>query len=137
MVLRGFDEDIRINLDAEMKKRGVNVIPNKRIDKIEDNTSGFNIYEGTEKFLESDLIMYATGRSPNTANIGLENVGIELKDNGSIKVDDWNRTTVPNIYAVGDVTDRIQLTPVAIQEGASVSESLFNDNPIIVAKSHL
>ena len=62
----------------------------------------------------------------------MENIGVQLKKNGSIKVDEWNRTTVPNIYAVGDVTDRIQLTPVAIQEGTAVAETLFNNNPIQV-----
>jgi len=129
-VLRGFDEDIRVKLDAEMRKRGVNIISSKGVDKIERTTSGFNLYDGNKKILETDLVMYATGRSPNTANIGLENVGIKMKDNGFILVDEWSRTTVPNIYAVGDVTDRIQLTPVAIQEGAAVSETLFNNNPI-------
>ena len=81
--------------------------------------------------------MYATGRSPNTSNIGLENIGVELKDNGSIKVDAFNRTSVSHIYAVGDVTDRIQLTPVAIQEGAAVSETLFNNNPTRVDYSYV
>ena len=76
--------------------------------------------------------MYATGRSANTKNMGLENLGVELNENGSIMVDEWNRTSVLNIYAVGDVTDRIQLTPVAIQEGSAVSETLFNNNPVQV-----
>ena len=76
--------------------------------------------------------MYATGRRANTENLGLENIGVALKDNGAIIVDQWNRTSVDNIYAVGDVTDRVQLTPVAIQEGTAVSETLFNNNPITV-----
>jgi glutathione reductase (NADPH) len=76
--------------------------------------------------------MYATGRTPNTKGLGLEEAGARLKDNGAIQVDDWNRTSAANIYAVGDVTDRMQLTPVAIQEGRAVSETLFNNNPTTV-----
>ena len=132
LVLRGFDKDIRINLDQEMKTRGIKIISNTMVEKIENKPSTFNLYLKSGQILETDLVMYATGRSPNTSNIGLENIGVELKDNGAIKVDAWNRTTVPHIYAVGDVTDRIQLTPVAIQEGAAVSETLFNNNPIKV-----
>jgi len=76
--------------------------------------------------------MYATGRTPNTNGLGLEEAGVALKEDGAIIVDDWNRTSASNIYAVGDVTDRVQLTPVAIQEGRAVSEALFNNNPTTV-----
>ena len=74
--------------------------------------------------------MYATGRAPNTKALGLDAAGVATKDNGAIIVDDWQRTNVPHIYAVGDVTDKMQLTPVAIAEGRAVSETLFNNNPI-------
>jgi glutathione reductase (NADPH) len=131
-VLRGFDEDIRLSLDKEMNNRGINIVSNSMVHSIADEGAKFNLGLENGESLETDLIMYATGRYPNTADLGLENIGVQLKENGSIKVDEWNRTTVPNIYAVGDVTDRIQLTPVAIQEGTAVSETLFNNNPIQV-----
>ncbi|HIA81143.1 MAG TPA: glutathione-disulfide reductase, partial [Rhodospirillales bacterium] len=131
-VLRGFDEDIRLSLDKEMNNRGINIVSNTMVHSIADEGAEFNLRLENGESLKTDLIMYATGRYPNTANLGLENIGVQLTENGSIKVDEWNRTTVPNIYAVGDVTDRIQLTPVAIQEGTAVSETLFNNNPIQV-----
>jgi glutathione reductase (NADPH) len=74
--------------------------------------------------------MYATGRAPNTKGLGLAEIGVEMKENGAIKVDEWQRTSVKNIYAVGDVTDRINLTPVAIGEGRAIAETLYNNNPI-------
>ena len=131
-VLRGFDEDIRVCLDEEMTKHGVNIMSETVIKSIEEQNGVYSLRLGNDETLETDLVMYATGRRANTAGLGLENAGVDLKDNGSIIVDEWNRSSVPNIYAVGDVTDRIQLTPVAIQEGTAVSETLFNDNPITV-----
>ncbi|HZU88684.1 MAG TPA: FAD-dependent oxidoreductase, partial [Stellaceae bacterium] len=74
--------------------------------------------------------MYATGRRPNTKGLGLAEIGVALDDNGAVRVDEWSRSSVPNIYAVGDVTDRLNLTPVAIAEARAVAETLFNDNPI-------
>ena len=131
-VLRGFDEDIRVSLYEEMKKHGVQIKSNSVIKSIEDSGGVYSLRLGNDTTLETDLVMYATGRSANTKNLGLENLGVELNENGSIMVDEWNRTSVLNIYAVGDVTDRIQLTPVAIQEGSAVSETLFNNNPVKV-----
>ena len=137
LALRGFDNDIRINLDKEIKMRGIKIVANTLVERIEADPHRLNLFLQNEKKVETDLVMYATGRSPNTSNIGLENIGVELKDNGSIKVDAFNRTSVSHIYAVGDVTDRIQLTPVAIQEGAAVSETLFNNNPTRVDYSYV
>jgi glutathione reductase (NADPH) len=83
---------------------------------------------GNEEIIETDCVMYATGRNANTKGLGLELAGVEMRSNGSIKVDEYNQTSQPHIYAVGDVTDRIQLTPVAIQEGHAVADMLFNNN---------
>src|SRR5579862_7216782 len=80
--------------------------------------------------ISADLVMYATGRKPNTAGLGLAEIGVALNAEGAIEVDAWQRTTVPNIYAVGDVTDRLNLTPVAIAEARAIAETLYNDNPI-------
>jgi glutathione reductase (NADPH) len=74
--------------------------------------------------------MYATGRKPNTTGMGLAEAGVELTRNGAVVVDQWQRSSVPSIYAVGDVTDRINLTPVAIAEGRAIAETLYNNNPM-------
>ena len=119
-------------LDEEMSKHGINIMSKTVIQHIEKQENVYRLHLENNEIIETDLVMYATGRRANTENLGLENIGVALKDNGAIKVDQWNRTSVDNIYAVGDVTDRVQLTPVAIQEGTAVSETLFNNNPITV-----
>lgn len=129
-VLRGFDEDIRFALDEEIKKRGINLLNETVVRSIEKTDEGYCLRLAGNETITTDLVMYATGRRANTKGLGLEQAGVRMRDNGSIAVDEWNRTSVPHIYAVGDVTDRIQLTPVAIQEGRAVAETLFNDNPI-------
>ncbi len=80
--------------------------------------------------ISADLVMYATGRGPNTRRLGLDAVGVEADEKGAVLVDEWSRTSVPNIYAIGDVTDRLNLTPVAIAEGRALAETLYNNNPI-------
>ncbi len=87
--------------------------------------------------LSADLVMYATGRRPNTRGIGLEEAGVALNDEKAVAVDEWSRSSVPHIYAVGDVTDRLNLTPVAIAEGRALAETLFNDNPIAVSHENV
>jgi glutathione reductase (NADPH) len=79
--------------------------------------------------LEVDCVMFATGRLPNTEGLGLEEVGVELGEKGEIKVDEYSKTSIDSIYAVGDVTNRIQLTPVAIREGQAFADSVFGDKP--------
>ena len=78
----------------------------------------------------ADVVMYATGRNPNTKRLGLAEIGVETVNNGAVTVDEWSCSSLPNIYAIGDVTDRINLTPVAIAEGRALAETLFNDNPV-------
>jgi len=129
MVLRGFDQDVRAALDTELKKR-IKILNETVVESIEKTKSGFRLCIGGADTLDTDLVMYATGRTPNTKNLGLEAAGVKTREDGSIVVDEWQRTSVPHIYAVGDVTDRLQLTPVAIAEGRAVSETLFNNNPI-------
>jgi glutathione reductase (NADPH) len=85
------------------------------------------LLDGTE--LACDAVMYATGRKPNTGDMGLEQLGVKRDDGGAVVVDAFSQSSVPNIYAVGDVTDRIQLTPVAIKEGAAVAATLFGGKP--------
>jgi glutathione reductase (NADPH) len=128
MVLRGFDQDIRAALDIELVKR-MKILNETVVESIDKTDTGYCLYLGETDMLEVDLVMYATGRVPNTKSLGLEAAGVKLRDDGAIVVDERQRTSVPHIYAVGDVTDRLQLTPVAIAEGRAVAETLFNDNP--------
>jgi glutathione reductase (NADPH) len=125
LFLRGFDADIRGALADEMKKKGIDLRMNADIAEIEKTDSGYLVTLKDGASFETDLVMYATGRAPNTKNLGLKEAGVELAPNGSIKVDDHFRTNVPSIYALGDVIDRVPLTPVAIAEGMCISSNLF------------
>ena len=129
-VLRGFDKDIRSTLTDEMTKKGINIISKVLPEKIEKSDKGFRVYLSNKKNIEVDQVLYATGRSPNTQGMRLAEVGVDLTENGAIKVNEWNQSSVDSIYAVGDVTDRINLTPVAIAEGRAFSETLYNNNPM-------
>ena len=134
-ILRGFDEDVREFLSAEMEKKGITIRRETVVHSIEKTESGYTLRVGASELIEAelidaDLVMYATGRGPNTRGLGLEAVGVELDNNGAVIVDEWNRSSVDNIYAVGDCTDRVNLTPVAIAEGRAFTETHFNGNPI-------
>jgi len=129
-LLRGFDEDLRIHLGGEMRVRGVDIRGNTQIARIDKTGAGYTVTTTAGGKIETDCVMYATGRAPNTKGLGLAEIGVEMKENGAIKVDEWQRTSVKNIYAVGDVTDRMNLTPVAIGEGRAIAETLYNNNPI-------
>jgi glutathione reductase (NADPH) len=129
-VLRGFDEDIRVYLGEEMRGRGIEIRSNTQVARIDKNPEGYVVTTTAGDRIDTDLVMYATGRAPNTNRLGLAEIGVELTANGAIVVDEWQRAPkVPNIYAVGDVTDRINLTPVAIAEGRAIAETLYNNNP--------
>ncbi len=127
-ILRGFDADMRISLAQEMEKRGIKIRSEAEVSSIEKHGDIFFLQLNDGERIGTECVMYATGRKANTKGLGLELAGVELRDNGSIQVDEYNRTSQPNIYAVGDVTDRIQLTPVAIQEGHALADMLFNHN---------
>ena len=126
MFLRGFDQDLRSHLAAEMLKQGIDLRFNANIASLEKTADGVVATLEDGSTLEADVVMYATGRAPNTRNIGLEELGVEIKKDGSIVVDDQFKTSVDNIYALGDVIDRFQLTPVAIAEAMVLSGNLFN-----------
>ena len=128
-LLRGFDEDLRDGLMKEYRQRGIKVLTNVTFWQIERKESGLvgDLSDGTT--IEADEIMLAIGRNPNTASLGLNRIGVELGETGAIKVDADNRTNVPSIYAIGDVTDRVNLTPVAIREGHAFADRVFGDKP--------
>lgn len=123
--LRGFDDDVRTFLADEMRKKGVDLQFNTNIARIEKRGDALlaEMEDGSE--IEADAIMYATGRDPNARGIGLEEAGVELNGKGAVVVDDYFKTSVDSIYAIGDVIDRIALTPVAIAEGMVLADNLF------------
>ncbi len=129
LFLRGFDDDVRQVLAEEMRKKEIDLRFDLNIERIEkaDDHLVATLSDGSK--LQTDQIMYATGRLPATSDLGLEKAGVELNQKGAIVVDEYSRSTVANIWAIGDVTDRINLTPVAIHEGMALAETLFNDRP--------
>jgi glutathione reductase (NADPH) len=129
-ILRGFDEDIRNHLAAEMAKKGIVIVNNQHATRIEKAGGALQVHVAGDIAFAADVVMYATGRVPNTGGLGLDRVGVQLNKRGAIAVDEWQQTTVSGIYAIGDCTDRINLTPVAIAEGRALAETLFNRNPM-------
>ena len=130
LFLRGFDDDCRKTLAEEMKKKGVDLRFNADISKIEKMGGRLRTTLNGGVNIGADQILYATGRVPNTGSLGLENTTVQTKPDGSIVVDDYSKTDIDSIYAIGDCTNRMQLTPVAIAEGRAVAETLFNNNPM-------
>ena len=128
-VLRGFDDDIRTHLTEEMEKRGIKVILGCQHTAIEKTATGLVSQFASGHSCESDVVMFAVGREPYVEGLGLETAGVALSDVGAVVVDDYSKTNVDNIWAVGDVTNRINLTPVAIREGAAFAETVFYDRP--------
>jgi len=128
-LLSGFDDDIRVALGEEMRLRGVDIRGRTQVAQIDKTASGYLVTTTVGNTIETDLVMYATGRRPNTKRMGIAEVGVRINEAGAVIVNEWQRSSVPNIYAIGDVTDRINLTPVAIAEGRAIAETLFNDNP--------
>jgi len=127
LFLRGFDNDIREHLSAEMRKKGLKLQFETNITSIEKKGESFLAHLTTDETISTDLIMYATGRHPNTQDLGLEQAGVELNSKNAIIVDQNYQSTVSSIYAIGDVTDRVNLTPVATAEGAVLARALYNN----------
>jgi glutathione reductase (NADPH) len=136
-ILRGFDNDLRSMLHHELESRGVTVVCGEVFSKIEKTADGLAGHTTGGRELVADEIMFAIGRSPNTEGLGLETAGVAVGEGGKIVVDEYSRTLVPHIYAIGDVTDRVNLTPVAIREGMAFVETAFNDNPTPVDHAHI
>lgn len=128
-LLRGFDHDLGRVLAEEMVQKGITPMLNSRIERVSRAGEELTVQLASGEAHNTDLVMYATGRAPNTRGIGLEAAGVALAANGAIQVDAFSRSSVPSIYAIGDVTDRIQLTPVAIAEGMALANTLFNNMP--------
>ena len=130
-ILRGFDAEVQNLVSNEMQNKGINLSLNNDVESINKIENGYLIKDKSNKEIIIDQILYATGRVPNSSNIGLEDLGIETGSVGEIIVDEYSRTNIDNIYAIGDVTNRVQLTPVAIVEAAAFVETVFKSNPIM------
>ncbi|MDO9222362.1 MAG: glutathione-disulfide reductase [Caulobacter sp.] len=128
-ILRGFDDDVRSHLAHEMERRGITVVLGCQHESLEKTDAGIVSKLNNGMKFTSEQVMFATGREPHVKGLGLETAGVELNERGAVKVDKFSKTNVDNIWAVGDVTDRINLTPVAIREGAAFAETEFRDNP--------
>ncbi len=137
LFLRGFDEGIRGFVKDELERKGIGLQFNTDVESISQEPAKDGNRERQKKRLhfrdgttmDTDLVLYATGRRPNTSNLGLEACGVALQPGGAIHVDDYFQTSVPNIYAIGDVIDRMQLTPVAIAEAMCIVNNLFGKAP--------
>lgn len=132
-LLRGYDESLRDRLLQISITKGIDFRFNAEFSKIEKNADGsLSVHMTNHEPLEVDCVMFATGRVPNIEGLGLEGVGVEVDEKGAIKVDEYSKTSVDHIYALGDVTDRVQLTPVAIREGQAFADTVFGGNPTTI-----
>jgi glutathione reductase (NADPH) len=131
-ILRGFDDDVREHLRVEMEKRGIKIITKQIVDAVEKVDHGLCVSLSDHESQVVDQVMFATGRRPNVTGIGLDKVGVRVNARGAIEVDKFSQTSVPHIYAVGDVTDRVALTPVAIREGHAFADTVFGGKSIAV-----
>jgi glutathione reductase (NADPH) len=132
-ILRGFDDNVRTHVRAEMEKQGITILTGNTVSKVDRHGKEFTTHLSNGSSIASDRVMFAIGRHPNVANLGLEKAGVAINpDNGGIAVDSFSRTSVPNIYAIGDVTHRLNLTPVAIREGHAFADTVFGKRPVEV-----
>jgi glutathione reductase (NADPH) len=130
VILRGYDAQIRDRLLQIAVTKGIDFRFNVAFERIEKAGDGmFNVQMKGCDSIEADAVMFATGRRPNTDGLGLENAGVEVDDKGAVKVDADNKSTADHVYAVGDVTNRVQLTPVAIREGQAFADTVFGNKP--------
>ncbi|KKC39783.1 glutathione reductase [Devosia epidermidihirudinis] len=134
-VLRGFDEDMRRGLEAGLQDHGIKLIYQTTIKSLAKSGDDIAATFSDGVTAPYGAVMFATGRTPNVKGLGLETAGVKLTDKGEIAVDAYSQSSVPSIYAVGDVTGRAALTPVAIREGWYFAETVFNNNPLAVDHS--
>ncbi len=132
-VLRGFDDDVRAHLRGEMEREGITFLTSCTVEKIERHGEEYTTHLSNGSSLASEKVMFAIGRHPNVANLGLEKAGVAINpDSGGIAVNEYSQTSVPHIYAIGDVTHRLNLTPVAIREGHAFADTVFGKRDVKV-----
>jgi glutathione reductase (NADPH) len=128
-ILRGFDDDVREHLRNEMRNRGITVTCGHTVAAVETSGDEFVTRLSDHSTIAADKVMFAIGRRPNVMGLGLDTVGVKIAEHGGIAVDDYSRSSVPSIYAVGDVTHRVNLTPVAIREGHAFADTVYGGKP--------
>ena len=128
-ILRGFDDDLRNVLAEEIRKKGIDLRVKSQVEKIEKKGGGYLVHLAGGETVEADCVMYATGRTPSTAGIGLKEAGVALDKVGAVSVDAHSKSSVDHIYAIGDCTNRLNLTPVAIKEGHAFADTIFGNKP--------
>jgi glutathione reductase (NADPH) len=128
-ILRGFDDDTRNFLAAEIIKKGIDLRLNSDVAAIEKAVGGLRVVLQDGSTIAADCVLYATGRKPKTDGLGLEAVGVERNADGAVKVDVYSKTSIDNIHAIGDCTNRVNLTPVAIKEGMAYADTVFGKKP--------
>ena len=128
-ILRGFDDDVREHLRNEMRSRGITVTCGHTVAAIEKSREEFVVQLSDNSAVTADKVMFAIGRRPNVMGLGLESLHMKIHEHGGIDVDEYSRTSVPNLYAVGDVTNRVNLTPVAIREGQAFADTVYGGKP--------
>ena len=131
-ILRGFDDDVREHLRSEMQRRGIKIVTRQTVESVEKVEHGFCVTLSDRESFTVDRVMFATGRRPNVSGLGLEAAGVLLAKHGGIAVDKFSQTSVSHIHAIGDVTNRINLTPVAIREGHAFADTVFGGKPTAV-----
>src|ERR1700719_2768673 len=132
-ILRGFDEDVRTHVRGEMEKQGITILTGCTVKSVDKHGKDYTSHLSNGSSVASDQVMFAIGRHPNVANLGLDKAGVAINPkNGGVAVDGWSKSSVPNIYAIGDVTHRINLTPVAIREGHAFADTVFGKRPVQV-----
>ncbi len=128
-ILRGFDHDVRTHVETAMRTKGIGIRLMTQVMALSEAQGGILVQLTGGEEAVADTVLFATGRVPNSAGLGLAALGVEIRANGAIEVDPYSQTSIPSIFAVGDVTDRLPLTPVAIREGAAFVETVFNARP--------
>ncbi|KMZ69798.1 Glutathione-disulfide reductase [Zostera marina] len=127
--LRGFDDEMRAVVAKNLEGRGINLHPGTNLTELIKTEDGVKVLTDKGEELHADVVLFATGRVPNTKRLNLEAVGVELDKIGAVKVDEYSRTNIPSIWAIGDVTNRMNLTPVALMEGTCFSKTVFGGQP--------
>ena len=134
-ILRGFDDEVRGHVRMDMEKRGIKVVTGCKVAAIQKDGNRLFARFSNGFQQTADCVMFATGRTPNIHKLGLKEAGVEIAKNGGIAIDEYSRTAVPSIYAVGDVTNRVNLTPVAVREGMAFADTVFGGKPTAVDHS--
>ena len=131
-ILRGFDFDLRSGIAAEMKKKGIEILTHADVERVEKSGDGVRLTLTDGRIVGAGAVMYAAGRIPNTLDMDLDKIGVQLTPHAAVKVDTYSRSSIPSIYAIGDVTNRRNLTPIAIREGHAFADTLYGNTKTAV-----